>query len=94
MHLIIVEKDELKELIIQSIAECLDVYTPPQPVESQPVQLIYGIRGLAKFLNCCYKTAVRIKDSGRIPYTRFNNIIIFKSSDVLNYKNNDIIQKI
>ncbi|MCX6232989.1 MAG: DUF3853 family protein [Bacteroidetes bacterium] len=54
-----------------------------QPVSSDPEPYIYGIKGLAKFLNISTVTAQRVKNSGRIPFSQMQRTIIFKKDDVL-----------
>lgn len=44
---------------------------------------IYGITGLAKFLNCSVPTAQTYKNSGLIPYRQIGNKIEFDSAEVL-----------
>lgn len=54
----------------------------PEP-ETDPEPYIYGIIGLAKFLNVTPPTAQKIKNSGRIPYSQAQRTIIFKKDDIL-----------
>lgn len=51
--------------------------------ETEQSQFIYGIKGLAQFLNVSPPTAQKIKASGKIPYSQSERTIIFKKSDVL-----------
>ena len=46
-------------------------------------QYIYGLKGLAKFLNISHPTAQKIKNSGKIPFSQCDRMIIFNKSDVL-----------
>jgi excisionase family DNA binding protein len=46
-------------------------------------QLIYGVDGLARLLNCSKPTAQRIKDSGKIPFMQLGRKIVFDEQAVL-----------
>ncbi len=68
----------LKDLTLGQLLNILNEHTPPQN------QLIYGISGLAKLLNCSTVTAQSIKNSGAIPYVQSGRKIVFKVDEVLN----------
>ena len=51
------------------------------PLESK---LLYGIKGLAEFLECSLPLAAKLKNQGHFPFTKVGNKIIFHSEDVIN----------
>ncbi|HOY32127.1 MAG TPA: DUF3853 family protein [Bacteroidales bacterium] len=58
--------------------------TPPQePAPADPEPYVYGIKGLAEFLQVSTPTAQKIKNSGRVPYSQAERTIIFRKSEVL-----------
>lgn len=58
-----------------------------------PEPYVYGITGLAKFLNITPPTAQKIKNSGRIPYSQAERTIIFRKEDILKALSNNTIGK-
>ena len=48
-----------------------------------PEPLIYGIKGLAKFLQVSTVTAQKIKNSGKIPFSQVERTIVLNKVDVL-----------
>jgi len=57
--------------------------TPPEPAPADPEPYVYGIKGLAEFLQVSTPTAQKIKNSGRVPYSQAERTIIFRKSEVL-----------
>jgi len=57
--------------------------TPTETSPADPEPFIYGIKGLAKFLQVSTPTAQKIKNSGRIPFSQAERTIIFRKADVL-----------
>lgn len=57
--------------------------TPPEPAPADPEPYVYGIKGLAEFLQVSTPTAQKIKNSGKIPYSQAERTIIFRKADVL-----------
>ncbi len=53
----------------------------PSVIDTEPY--IYGIDGLAKFLQVSTVTAQSIKNSGKIPYSQIQRTIIFDKNKVL-----------
>ncbi len=56
---------------------------PQSQQASDPEPYIYGINGLAKFLQVSMPTAQKIKNSGKIPFSQAERTIIFNKADVL-----------
>jgi hypothetical protein len=54
-----------------------------QPTVNDPEAYIYGINGLAKFLNVSTVTAQSIKNSGKIPCSQIQRTIIFEKSKII-----------
>jgi hypothetical protein len=57
--------------------------TPPEPAPADPEPLVYGIKGLAKFLKVSTPTAQKIKNSGKVKYSQAERTIIFRKADIL-----------
>jgi hypothetical protein len=57
--------------------------TPTETSPADPEPFIYGIKGLAKFLQVSTPTAQKIKNSGKIPFSQAERTIIFRKADVL-----------
>ena len=47
-------------------------------------QIIRGINGLAKFLECSIPTAQKLKNKNKIPYRQCGRVLIFLADEVLN----------
>jgi len=76
--------DAVSEILalVQKI-ETLIGATPTEPTPADPEPLIYGINGLAKFLQVSAPTAQKIKNSGKIPFSQVERTIIFRKTEVL-----------
>jgi len=71
---------------LSRIENCLlDFKEAPQQhfTTIEPEPLIYGISGLAKYLQVSIPTAQKIKNSGKIPFSQVERTIIFNKADVL-----------
>lgn len=77
--------DENKKLADVSIGEFLEVIGHRKPKE----EVVRGIKGLAKVLQSSMTTAQKIKNSGKIPYKQYGRVLLFKESDILQYKVNN-----
>jgi hypothetical protein len=80
--------DSLPDAISEILAlmqkfETLIGAKPTEKTQVDPEPLIYGINGLAKFLQVSTPTAQKIKNSGKIPYSQAERTIIFRKTDVL-----------
>jgi hypothetical protein len=67
---------------MQKIENFIDA-TPTETSPADPEPFIYGIKGLAKFLQVSTPTAQKIKNSGKIPFSQAERTIIFRKADVL-----------
>jgi len=67
---------------IDNIALKINLIPQSQQV-ADPEPDIYGINGLAKFLQVSMPTAQKIKNSGKIPFSQAERTIIFNKADVL-----------
>lgn len=76
--------EAMSELLakMQKIENFIDA-TPTETSPADPEPFIYGIKGLAKFLQVSTPTAQKIKNSGRIPFSQAERTIIFRKADVL-----------
>ncbi len=76
--------EAISELLakVQKIENFIDA-TPTETSPADPEPFIYGIKGLAKFLQVSTPTAQKIKNSGRIPFSQAERTIIFRKADVL-----------
>jgi len=77
---------ELENLIKKCISSELSKQTPQETlskITSDPQPFIYGINGLAEFLQVSSPTAQKIKNSGRIPFSQAERTIIFRKADIL-----------
>lgn len=84
MEVMLVNKQELKELIDSSINDALSKIQENQTKnEIHPASLIYGIKGLASFLGVTQPTAQKWKNDGVFPFIQRGRTIIFKSEEVL-----------
>lgn len=84
MEVMLVNKQELKELIDSSINDAISkIQETTSPKEIHPASLIYGIKGLANFLGVTEPTAQKWKNEGIFPFIQRGRTIIFKSEEVL-----------
>lgn len=74
---------ELEALIENSIIKVLSNQKNEQVSLHDPEPLIYGIKGLAKFLQVSTVTAQKIKNSGKIPFSQVERTIVLNKVDVL-----------
>lgn len=76
---------DLQTVIIDCVNSCLHNQKNFESEQSiiDPEPLIYGIKGLAKFLHVSPPTAQAIKNSGKIPFSQVERTIIFSKADVL-----------
>lgn len=74
--------------------ESIEVFINSQPQQPtttpDPEPYIYGINGLAKFLQVSTVTAQKIKNSGKIPFSQAERTIIFKKDEVLKALSNKV----
>lgn len=80
--------ENLPEAISEILAKVQNIETligiaPAEVAPTDPEPLIYGIKGLAKFLQVSTPTAQKIKNSGKIPYSQAERTIIFRKIEVL-----------
>lgn len=71
-----------------SVNQLLDILGKKEPVETakpEPTkrEYVYGLDGLQKLLNCSKATALKLKQSGKIPYTQFGRKIAFDPDAVM-----------
>jgi hypothetical protein len=64
----------------QLLTEIRDILKRPAPSP----KLIYGIGGLAKYLNVCYTKAHKMKKSGQVPFIQNGRVVIFEEHEILN----------
>jgi len=76
--------EAISELLakVQNIENLIGA-TPTEKAPADPEPFIYGINGLAKFLQVSTPTAQKIKNSGKIPFSQAERTIIFRKTDVL-----------
>lgn len=77
-----------KPLFSLTVGEFLElqkagVTVHPLMAEKTSKKYIYGINGLARFLNCSNPTAQKIKNSGDIKFIQTGRKIIFDADSVL-----------
>lgn len=84
MEVMLVNKQELKDIIDASISAAIERITEKQAEKVVHTStLIYGIKGLAAFLDVSMPTAQSWKNAGIFPYIQRGRTIIFKSDEVL-----------
>ena len=79
-NLIILNKDDLRDLFREMLANITGGNNAPVEDDGKDV-LIYGIKGLASFLDCSIPTAQKYKNAG-MPCVQRGRKIIFKPADV------------
>lgn len=85
-QIIQVDKAELRDVIREIVADAItDIKTAITPSQGEPESptLIYGIKGLAEFLNVSMPTAQKLKNGKLFPCYQRGRTIVFKSSEVL-----------
>jgi len=79
-NLIILNKDDLRDLLREMLPSITGGNNAPVEDDGKDV-LIYGIKGLASFLDCSIPTAQKYKNAG-MPCVQRGRKIIFKPADV------------
>lgn len=74
--------DELTAVIQHSVEKAISNFKEPDRIK-EPDRRIYGIIGLADFLQCSKPTAVKIGRSGKFPRYQEGHKIFFLESEVL-----------
>jgi hypothetical protein len=75
---------KLEPIFKKWFKEVIEISQPQQQATTiDPEPYIYGINGLAIFLQVSTVTAQKIKNSGKIPFSQAERTIIFNKADVL-----------
>ncbi len=76
------ENTKIADLTISEFKALLrgEESTPQTPEPEK--QYLYGIGGLASYLNCSSVTAQKIKSSGKVPYIQHGRKIVFDVEEV------------
>lgn len=83
-HAIVVTQAELDEIIDAKVNAAIVKFSKTAKEESpQASNLIYGIKGLAAFLNVSMVTAQKYKNDKLFPCIQRGRKVIFKSDEVL-----------
>lgn len=80
MELIVLTKEEAKQLISECLTENKQVETNQPQRESR---MLYSLKELADFLGCSIVRVQHLKNSGRIRFYQDGRTVIFKSDEVL-----------
>lgn len=75
-------RDILNEIVTDAVANFRESVAMLQDEPGTP-PLIYGIKGLAEFLNVSVPTAQKLKNDKIFPSYQRGRTIVFKSSEVL-----------
>ncbi len=76
----------LFQLTVNQLIDLIKLNLPVSSIpaeESGKPQYIYGLKGLAKLLDCSHPTAQKLKNSGRIPYAQVGRKLVFEKETVL-----------
>jgi hypothetical protein len=79
-NVIMLNKDDLRDLLREMLPSLSGGNNTPVEDDGKDV-LIYGIKGLASFLDCSIPTAQKYKNEG-MPCVQRGRKIIFKPADV------------
>ena len=80
---LVVSRQELDALIDEKVNAAIVRFTKTTKEDSDAPTFIYGINGLAAFLNVSIVTAQRYKNEKLFPCIQRGRKIIFKSDEVL-----------
>lgn len=77
-------RDDLKEVVSNAVNNGIEGYKRESEKKSQHTEkYLYGISGLAKFLEVSYPTALKIKTIRRLSYIKAGRKFIFNVEQVL-----------
>lgn len=81
-----VDKNDLRAIVHEMVKEFTTIHDDDVATAKHAADdvLIYGINGLAKYLQVSIPTARKLRDAKLFPQYRHGHVIIFKASEVLN----------
>lgn len=88
-NIIILPEDQFRSILKEELSKILSEsgYSQKTSISVSNKKHIRGIKGLAEFLNCGLKTAQQLKNSGKIPFTQVNRLVLFDPDKVIEAMN-------